>query len=45
MSPTIVSTPAGSGTAVLPRLSTVTLWPSAADASTQGSEICPVPPM
>ena len=45
MSPTSVATPFGSGTDVLPRLRTVTLWPAATDASTQGSEIWPVPPM
>ena len=45
MSPAMVSTPAGRPALVWPRLKTVTLWPAATACSTQGSEICPVPPM
>jgi len=29
----------------LPAMTTVTLWPADTDCSTQGNEICPLPPM
>jgi hypothetical protein len=44
MSPTIEVTPAGSAASRWPRLNTETLCPAATASSTQGSEICPVPP-